>query len=636
MSQNKNSTDLETIVICLKNAVEQEFFKSQDQEIIQILKSLLGNIETHFEWKLNSAVHDLLMQIYPDLQDEDLKKTAGEAITVFDTSPLFNDTMTENEKIYLLEMMHTISQAERKVLIQDTMPLFNDAMSAYAKGELLMTMHKIPQEERKALIQDTMPLFNDDTDFNTKINYLSTIRCIAKEQRSALIQEILPLLPVFRQIDSQNDIMIFYLLPHELRTEERLSSVRSFFEDPAYKTAITTSLEHELSNERTSVSLLMKLAEFATGLQDKLGLHDEHPVIQQAIEIRSCNEVVGEKNPFSLYKKLQTLAKESATFQSPSFEISGGKTSFRLDQLQASGKAFKVTREELPKDATQEAWLSLVNTLKQKVESNPAAKKLLEEEYDTSWEELWNGSLSDPYLSGILTLSSEKVPVVEAQFRAIVHHLFAKDKTVKPGEIFSEQEDVLIKQGMSIQHCSGGKKEGIAFTYKLLDPVYQYHAKGLEGKSPEEIQAKEFLSSVLQQALSDQFSGTNALMQELVGIQNINQGSHQAIYLKNLIGPLVGLHHEVAFDRYSGVLYDSLIAKSREEVLQVFFRHFTPQVLLNELMRVVNNDFRTNYNIVRHIVSDLEGWDYDEETFNPIKLNERGALQLLQTAGFLT
>ena len=74
-------------------------------------------------------------------------------------------------------------------------------------------------------------------------------------------------------------------------------------------------------------------------------------------------------------------------------------------------------------------------------------------------------------------------------------------------------------------------------------------------------------------------------MQELTEEpDDVQEVPHQAIYLKNIIGPVIGLLHEVLFDRHTGMLYDALVKKSREEVLEIFFRHMTPQVLVKELV----------------------------------------------------
>jgi hypothetical protein len=547
------------------------------------------------------------------------------ALLIQDASPFFTDSMQAEDKATLLRTMSTIPTAERSSLIQDALPLFNEDMDASDKLELLHAMRYIPQAERASLIQETLPLVNKAMSVEDKSDLLNEMRAIPQAKRASLIQEILPKLPILRKVIDTSPIVIFYLLPEELKTIERLKASKSLFKDPEYKAALVAALACRFSDETAPALLQQKLADFANRYQEELNLHEEHPVMLQAIEILSASSVVEEKNPFSLHKKLQELAKEPTTFQPPGF---------RLDQLQAYGKAFNVPRNELPQDATLEAWQLAANGLKQKVESNAAAKNALKKEYGTTWEQVWKGCLSDPYLSGLLTLSTGKVSIVEAQFRAILHHLLTKERAVKEGALFSEQEDLLIHQAMSIQYCPGGKKEGIAVIYKSLDPIYKYPAKGLAEGDADRLRAKEFLATWVQDVLSDQFSGTNALMQELTGTKNIEQAAHQAIYLKNLIGPLVGLHHEVTFDSHTGVLYESLVAKSRDEVLEAFFRHFTPQLLVNELMRVINNDISKMYKIVKPLMSGSAGWDYDEETYKTT-LNEQGALQILQTAGFL-
>ncbi len=114
---------------------------------------------------------------------------------------------------------------------------------------------------------------------------------------------------------------------------------------------------------------------------------------------------------------------------------------------------------------------------------------------------------------------------------------------------------------------------------------------GIVEKEDKDKAIKEFVGQTIQKLMAAQFSGTNELMQELTeapkkvvkenGIRreviDIQQGSHQGIYLKNLIGPLVGVSQGLNFDRHTGVLYDKLINQERDDVLKTLFEHVTPE-----------------------------------------------------------
>ena len=53
--------------------------------------------------------------------------------------------------------------------------------------------------------------------------------------------------------------------------------------------------------------------------------------------------------------------------------------------------------------------------------------------------------------------------------------------------------------------------------------------------------------------------------------------------LQNLLGHLLGLDHELTYDRHTNVLYDSLVEKTRETILQILFRYMTPQGMIDEV-----------------------------------------------------
>jgi len=140
------------------------------------------------------------------------------------------------------------------------------------------------------------------------------------------------------------------------------------------------------------------------------------------------------------------------------------------------------------------------------------------------------------------------------------------------------------------------------------------------------------ISQAIQKLITSQFSGTNALMKELTKVDDIKQGSHLSIYLKNLIGHLVGVSQNVTFDRHTTVLYDELVVRDRDNVLALFFKYVTPEVMVNEITRVFNDD---SGEITAEAKSALKIFLPDDKFWNGTSLTKLGALELLRTLEFV-
>jgi hypothetical protein len=575
-----------------------------------------------------------------------LSKLIEDAYPFIEGPVIANDTTEDWDRMAnFLVTVSLFPEETRARLVDDTFPLTNMNMGWGDIVSVMKAMQKIPEEERPDLIGHTQQYVGTTTlRPGIIIDCLETLYCIPKEQRKAFIDFVKPLQPVLTSAFGREALFIFYLLTGSLRTEEGLMSCTERAESnrQGHIRALISSLEEKFQSEKTSPQLLLKMAYFVTKYDINLGLVETDPLVQQAIEIISANSIEGEKNPFSLYRKLQVLAREPTQFIPLEYEVTERKTAFRLQHLQEVAEAFRVSRQELPEDATEEAWDALVNGLKNKVEADEVIKNKIPELYTgVTWEEIWNNSLSAPYFSGLLKSSTGKVSIAEAHFRALVHNILTKEKEVKPGELFSEQEDALIKQAIAIQRCSTGKNQGVAIVYNLLPSEYKYKAKGLSGcrteSDEQKIRAQVFIAEVVQTLLFNQF--TDSFVKVLIEADEVNEPPHQILYLKNLIGKTVGLAHDVTFDRYSGVLYDELVEKSRNSVLKVFFDRLTPCVLVKELVKKINSDSSKKTLVREFLTSDPvimeESYDYGDDGFTLI-LNERGALTLLRQTGYLT
>ncbi|HEY5234927.1 MAG TPA: hypothetical protein VIJ14_02015 [Rhabdochlamydiaceae bacterium] len=199
----------------------------------------------------------------------------------------------------------------------------------------------------------------------------------------------------------------------------------------------------------------------------------------------------------------------------------------------------------------------------------------------------------------------------------------------------------------SIQYCKKGKSEGIALAYNTLDPKFRYDRgqAGAEG-------ARDYLAKVVQEELSNALSADNPMMRELAGSSGpVDQLAHQTIYLKNFIGRLIGLSHSLEFDPYTGQLSNQLVHRDLQDTSQIFYKHMTPKALAAALQNQVNRELYKDKSVENpagnfdsaffgKLNAFLEGalgnWDMDEDEVNVEGLTEKGALDLLVRAGYLT
>ena len=484
-------------------------------------------------------------------------------------------------------------------------------------------------------------------------------------------------------------------------------------------------LEKKLSSESGN-SIQVALAQFISDNQSELLLHDEHPLMQEAIEILSSNSIPGEKNPYSLFKKLKDLSQERTEFSPPMAEVEGVSVAIHMPQLIEMARGSKINRSQLPKNVTKQVWDNLFQALENKVKDSPVANETLKN-LNSSWNEV---SEAVPYLSGLLSLQGENVSDPEAQWRAILSSILEKNHAPRKDFYFTEQEEALITVLAGIGHCGPKKNEGILTNYLLLDPKYHYQikppkwrsaekTKELEGKeaainfirkfiqphegktieekaalfkelinNQEDIEkfhkntaiilpfasaedwdvfdvenekgetlwltrltdegaisvlkaftqeedkqaaeerAAQFVTGIIKNLMDSQFASDNEIIQELTGVSDMPQGVHQVLYMKNLIGHLVGVSRGPVFDRYTGVLYDHLLAIPRDEVLKIFFKHVTPERLIDEVVLVVNLNLKENRALLAPLLE--EGSSKDGS------FTRQEAMSLLNQLDFLT
>lgn len=511
------------------------------------------------------------------------------------------------------------------------------------------------------------------------------------------------------------------LIDHDMEKGLEIAPSMGIGFEENFKSFILSKIDQELFSSNNPETLLF-LSHYVLRNQKFLSLTLMHPLTQEAISIEASSRIEGGKNPFTLFKNLKKLFYTGLAFETSRTDFEGVPVFININALKALGKNSKIKREELPKNATLDAWNSLINELKDKIENNITNAKLALEELGTTWEAIEYSLFLNPdkYLSNLLKLDSRIVSDVEACWRAVLSNIISLNQTQINSAFFTIQEETLIKIIMGLQNCPTEQHVNILSSYSALEPKYKYNLKIgspssiLEFHSQEKISKaitflKEFIekqpsqdiksmaidlvkhvngnlreNSVLingllmdtkfwdtdevdilllnetgalellniakldsaksfclqfvvqfvKKIVESQFSSESALMYDLCELSNIEaipQGSHQALYLRNLIGHLVGISNEVVFDKNSGVLNSALIQKSRREVLKVFFKHVTPKILVDKLAQAINSESKeTREFFANFLVADL--YFQDRQNF---KISEYGSLVLLILFGFL-
>lgn len=401
--------------------------------------------------------------------------------------------------------------------------------------------------------------------------------------------------------------------------------------------ALLKNIENKLTQEISPVHQKW-IADFVIDYQENLGILDESSLFQKALEIKATFETEGSKNPIIIYQSLLQEKKEPVNFSPAPQCVEGKEVSFDLPVMQALASSLTLPQSALHKDVTWEKWQALIRQIDDK-QIDPAFKHAIDVCTIGGWTALLHNCLNDSaFFKPRIEFQGERIPLNYAQLNAILHKIF---NLSNQGEILSPQEELFIKFAECVKNCKGGKFEGVSFYYVYgLEPEDKFKFEISNEPDPAKAQAKSILAEEFQNAISMAFSGTNPLMQELTQRKEILQASHQSIYLKNLIGHIVGLQHDLLFDMYTRVLYDELICRPRKQVLEIFFNHFTPQVLVEHLHRWMCRDSkvpgRKNWDQIFMLVSPSdEDLLWDPATDMPVEPRKVYARKILEAAGYL-
>lgn len=337
------------------------------------------------------------------------------------------------------------------------------------------------------------------------------------------------------------------------------------------------------------------LVDFITMNYYWFALLESDEIVQEAIRTGiNLENSTDPLNPYKIFERLQKKRSETIKWENiqPTVEVFEGLSvcynpSFLKNDLPQYGLTFG----NLPKHSL--TFLDdCIETMDTRVAKDPLVKSKIKEITTCDYAELKTAALADGTLQRLLSTSGasdSRVPVITARFIAIISYLETLSNEKSGSDVFSPREEGFLRMLTSIQGCPNGKSEGINSYYLNILPVkYRYSSTIPYGDDDiDYLKSKNEVTAILLEEVEKMFSGQNDLMKSITGIKHkdeVMQAAHQAGYLRNRIGYIVGLPDELLFDAHTPMLYVKLVELSKQEALQEFFKFFTPHGFIHRIM----------------------------------------------------
>jgi hypothetical protein len=618
------------------------------------------------------AVISLLKDILDAEQREDIQSmiellpAAERTASIPLVISLVKDISDNEQRKDIQSMVELLPEAERTASIPVVISLLKDILDAEQREHILTTTELFPEEESATIIQLILPWIKDLTDGFQRADFLYTIQKFLPEQRASHTEIVVS---VFKDIDSEQrqaivDLMnifspkelgdVFEVLVNfkdKLSLQDEKELIKEIFQyHPSLQESSYTYLFGQLQS--TNSIDTQKWAKFIWNNKESLLLTEDHALAQEALhQLLLTAPTADPKNPYTIYKNLQAESLiPTPDFKLSSEEIAGQKLAFNLQALEEKIKQRRsITFGQLPQEMNSNFIQQQFHALNQRLQHVDQATReetlrYIENITGTSFHYLQTNFASDLYLRLLLAtkdVATNPAPKDVARFLAIMKYVYDQSNDLKEGAFLSAREETLLQLSNSIQYCQAGKSEGIDLAYNRLPNGYRYENEQVPTTTEEK--ALQYLDTLAQKLLNECLT-SEALLKELTEAPGaVEQLSHQALFLKNRIGPRVGLQHQLKFDAHTHVLYDSLRQRDLVQTLEIFFTHFKIKDFIQALQVSFQHEpemlKRQLYNHLNALLDqsvDLSKcWDMDEDLENFKGLSERGAKEILLKAAYL-
>ncbi|MBP9842250.1 MAG: hypothetical protein KBC64_07520 [Simkaniaceae bacterium] len=529
----------------------------------------------------------------------------------------------------ILNILQKIPSIERALFCEHFLPLLQE--EATTTNDIIDRINLLPAEEITAFCAQICPFVLACPNPRHKDLILRTIAYFAPKDRLSVLEMMLPLLATLT------------LDPHHSDTAQLTLIQAILSHNPALREPMHAYLIEQLGTE-TNPDKAEKLARLIFDNRPSFHLFDEtDPLAQAALGIIIATEnLTNHKNPYVVFKQLTDSAKK----ETPEAPYQEG---LRLHPKQI----FITARTTIPQaevltmthgaPLTGQVLKNFVTEFRERVAAAPNQADIQASVYanNAASLEALLSNLKDPFFLDLLNRPYQaEISLKQAMMCSLIQYFLDLSNEVPAGALLSPREEALCKISTSIQNCEQGKSEGLALTYASLEKKYQYST---ESDINLVAQAKTFVRGTLQKSILDLISGDTSLMRAMTqSLGPVSQLSHQSTYVKNFLGPHMGMPHALQFDLHTHILYDALLGLSLEEAFSLFYDHFTVKTattLLREAFERLPKPeqahiFNGTIELLGSRIKVEDIFDLHEETYEP-SLTEKGALEFLLALGIL-
>lgn len=447
--------------------------------------------------------------------------------------------------------------------------------------------------------------------------------------------------------------LFYFLLPESLRTDYEgdcfnphdhdIPVVASLYNHPDSRQAMMMHWNNLLNSPNRKE--MGDISSFIIENRRALEISEDSDFFLEVLGKKAMSEnSVDPKSPFKVWpallqKRSVPVDVRSLTQDFPLWESEGRWWRFNPARLEDFGKEVLIDPTTVP-EITQNDLGDALEQIQTKLTENPEAiqnaldgiTKVHNGDIPLPFEDLKTFALGYNGRSFLMN-SLSKDSIEGAQLKCVLKYIRSFSDE---GEGLSSREVKLINFLMSVKACEIGQESGLTSYYQVYVPTpFKYSVTGdlFSHDHPEVQPSKYVFVSLIKEVVDSILNTDNLFMKSICKVKrNVPQLSHQALYLKTLIGDKIG-SPLCRFDPSTACLTDGLLALSKEDGLRHFYEYIlTNENLLKEVESKINQAVLTGNTYLK--LSNLtRQWTRKNDENGTPQITRNGVLELLIKVG---
>ncbi|MBM3207155.1 MAG: hypothetical protein FJZ57_00910 [Chlamydiae bacterium] len=600
-----------------------------------------------------------------------------ERIEICDCAYMLCRNLTDgDERREVILGIASLKPADRIGVSSICVKICNFYKEFYNRSELIRIVGKIPEKQRESLVRQLFTICFNKINFQSVCVVLKELAEYPVSERDFVCDLIKSLqhdsldlsylgvyLMVFRYFDPRDRGEALVALKKVLRSKVHFSGHLSLVTEILNLSPRLISRTHEhMKSLVTSITDLQKASRFANDLyhqREDLKIFEDSELGQVLVStIITTSDEGAIKNPYRIFQNLLCFSSQK-NLRSPPVQILGrNRSKWDVEGMRKRGGSITLSLDQAHLTFGR-LWRSkdlveLVSEIETRYNflcgtSKKEIMDCVEQVCGSPIDELCS-NIKDPFFLRLLDeVTGNDLPLVNAYFMSILSFIFDQSNEIDAAPL-SDRELTFLKISASIRNCSVGKSESIVLVYNQLEDRYKFITSEEKAELPLVVVLKLKIWNLVQDRMNILMSSQSDMMKEMTGeTQQIQQLPHQSLYVKNILSSHIGFHHDLKFDPHTYMLYEGLIEKNLEELLDIFYKHFLIKDLILDLQKLsrvsivsTNPETRKIFNGICQILdkqdpeSNQKYWLFDERLLMPISLSTIGALKILEECSIIT